>query len=99
MTARRSTARKPARKPTPQSTAPATTIPDDGYMSRAQAAEFCGVNIQIIDSAIDRGQLRAFKVQGRDVKVKATGRVYTPEPRRVLIAVRDLHAWATARQV
>ncbi len=80
---RKPTARKPQR-----TTKPITTAPD-GYLSRRQASAFCGgLNLQIIDSAIRRGELRAYKPAGR----KGKGR-------RVLIGKADLVAWLQAAQV
>lgn len=79
-------ARKPQRTST---TAQSNTTAPDGYMSRAQAAAFCGgVNLQIIDSAIRRGDLKAYKPKGRK-----------GEGRRVLIRKTDLVAWVESQQV
>jgi hypothetical protein len=95
------TTRKPAsRTPKPQSTAPQQPAPaTTGFLSRKEAAVFTGLNVQIIDAAIKRGELRAYRVRGRDVK-DSHGRTLPPsEARRVLIAMPDLMAWATANQV
>lgn len=79
-------------KPVRPTTAPqisTAAIALDGYMSRAQAAAFCGgINLQIIDSAIRRGELKAYKPKGR----KGRGR-------RVLIRKTDLVAWVESQQV
>jgi hypothetical protein len=55
--------------------------------------------VQIIDAAIKRSDLRAYRVRGRDVK-DSHGRLHPPvEARRVVIAMPDLVAWLTANQV
>ena len=85
-------ARKPAtRKPSTPTAPPAT--PDDGFLTRKQAAAFTSVNLQIIDAAIRRSELKAYRIRGRDVKGKPSN------PRRVVIRKLDLIAWLTANQV
>ena len=86
------TTRKQSSKPQSKSAA-LPAIPSDGFLSRKQAAAFAGVNVQIVDAAIRRGELRAYKVKGRDVKGRPT------HGRRVVIAKQDVIAWVTANQV
>lgn len=82
-----------ARARKPQAITPLPAIPADGFLSRKQAATFAGVNVQIVDAAIKRSELKAYRIRGRDVK----GR---PSPgRRVVIAKQDVIAWVTANQV
>jgi len=82
-----------------QSIAPLPAIPNDGFLSRKHAAAFAGVNVQIVDAAIKRGELKAYRIKGRDVKDKA-GRLRPPQHlRRVVIAKQDVIQWLTANQV
>lgn len=77
------------KRPTTAPQVSTAAIAPDGYMSRVQAAAFCGgINLQIIDSAIRRGDLKAYKPKGRK-----------GEGRRVLIRKTDLVAWVESQQV
>ena len=61
-------AKRKSVRPATTSTTAATAAPD-GFMSRAEAAALCRLNIQSIDQGIKLAQLRRFKV-GRRVLLK-----------------------------
>lgn len=64
-------------------TAPAVPIAPDGFMTRAEAAAFCRLNVQTIDQAIHQHKtLRAYHVG-----------------RRVLLKKQDVIAWIESREV
>jgi hypothetical protein len=78
---------------------PLADIPPDGFMTRQQIVAFGAVNMQMIDQARRRGKLKAYRVQGRDVKDKKSGRTHPPSRSRCLIfAKADVVAWLTSEQ-